>query len=175
MTTNIIGFFFGKLAHFFTKLWAKICSLFSRNKQSTQLIANFKFIEKPSAIFGTIYQPLVNVRVWSAWLKRWLTIPMIVDTGADYTILPRFLAVQLGIDLAKDCKKMTTVGVGGNAEVYFYPNLEVKLGKTKRQIPVGFASSSKIPALMGRQAFFETFVSKFNKTKEIEFYEHKAF
>ena len=29
---------------------------------------------------------------------------MIVDTGADYTLLPRFLAEDLKIDLEKDCK-----------------------------------------------------------------------
>ena len=44
---------------------------------------------------------------------------MIVDTGADYTLLPRFLAPVLGIDLNKDCQKLKTSGVGGEERVFF--------------------------------------------------------
>lgn len=44
---------------------------------------------------------------------------MIVDTGADYTLLPRFMAEKLGINLEKDCKDFTTFGVGGGRKSLF--------------------------------------------------------
>lgn len=89
---------------------------------------------------------------------------MIIDTGADYTLLPRFLASPLGVNIYRDCKIIDTQGVGGKSQVYLLKGeIEVRLGEFKRQIPVGFLSTSYIPPLLGRQEFFETFRVVFEK------------
>ena len=95
---------------------------------------------------------------------------MIIDTGADYTLLPRFLASLLGIDFAKDCRIIDTQGVGGSSRVYLFKDkIKVRIGDFHRQIPLGFLDNDYIPPLLGRHEFFETFrvvFEKFNTTFE---------
>lgn len=87
---------------------------------------------------------------------------MIVDTGADYSLLPRFLAQDLKIDLEEECKAFSTQGIGGSEKVFFLPKIKVKLGKWERVIPVGFLERDEVPPLMGRHLFLETFETLFS-------------
>ncbi|MGD9128895.1 MAG: retropepsin-like aspartic protease [Candidatus Woesebacteria bacterium] len=130
----------------------------------------FSFKLEPSALFGQIYSPTIDILLWSRRGEDWIKTPIVIDTGADYTILPEFLALQLGIDLQKDCERLLTIGVGGKTPVYFYPRLRVRVANFERIIPVGFLKA-EIPALMGRQAFFETFETSFIRNKRIYFRE----
>ena len=98
---------------------------------------------------------------------------MIVDTGADYTLLPRFLAEDLKVDLEKDCRVFLTQGVGGSERVYFLPKIKVTLGKWKRTIPVGFLERNEIPPLMGRHLFLETFEALFSSNHTVSFSQKK--
>ena len=93
-------------------------------------------------------------------------ISMIVDTGADYTLLPKFLALNLGISLVKDCKKLQTNGVGGSETVFFCKEkVLVRLGEWERKIPLGFLNNDFIPPLLGRHQFFDTFKVVFNNRR----------
>ena len=94
---------------------------------------------------------------------------MIVDTGADYTLLPRYLADDLRVNLETECKIFNTYGVGGGERVYFLPKMKVKLGEWERRIPVGFLERNEIPPLMGRQLFLETFETLFSSNHIVSF------
>ena len=111
----------------------------------------------PSALFGQVYRPVADVLVKHKTEDIWLSVQMVVDTGADYTIMPRSYAHPLGIDLTIDCTRHTTYGVGGSETVFLFQGLVVRLGKWERQIPLGFLDRDDVPALLGRQEFFETF------------------
>ncbi len=82
---------------------------------------------------------------------------MIIDTGADFTLLPVVYAWKLGIDFKRDCQKNKTYGIGGEQVVYLYQGLETKIGEEQRKIPVGFLTHNDVPALLGRHEFLETF------------------
>lgn len=123
----------------------------------------FKFKEYNSSIFGIVRRPIAEV-FFHTKDKSWQPITMIVDTGADYTLLPKFLAESLGINLSKDCKIIITQGVGGNSQVYLLKNkIQARIGKYERKIPLGFLNNDSVPPLLGRQDFFETFKVLFNK------------
>lgn len=118
----------------------------------------FRFKEYPSSIFGITRRPIAEVQFQHKNKIRWLPITMVVDSGADYTLLPKFLASALGISLKKDCKIIETRGVGGESIVHLLKGrINIRLGEYKRKIPVGFLVNDKIPPLLGRQEFFETF------------------
>lgn len=124
----------------------------------------FKFKEYPSSIFGVTRRPVAQVSFQHKNKIRWLPVTMLVDSGADYTLLPFFLAYPLGINLITDCKVIHTKGVGGTSKVYLLKKkIKVKLGEFKREIPIGFLSNDYIPPLLGRQEFFETFKVVFDK------------
>lgn len=123
----------------------------------------FPFRKERSSILGAIYRPVAQVFFWSKQTKDWSEVWMIVDSGADYSLLPRYMADELGVNLETDCRKFATYGIGGGEKVYFLPKIKVKLGDWKRIIPVGFLERDEIPPLLGRHSFMETFNTEFTK------------
>lgn len=112
--------------------------------------------------FGPIHLPTVKVDFKLD--KSWLSIWMIADTGADKTVIPRYLAAQLNISLEKDCIKDKTFGVGGERPIYVLKErFPVKLGKWSRDIPLAILDTDDVPPLMGRLGFMETFDFCFTK------------
>lgn len=112
----------------------------------------FPYEEKKSNIFPKIKRPVAEIYFWSKLIDGWLRYKMIVDTGADYTILPRYCSVDLGINLTKDCLVRKTAGVGGQAKVFFLKTkAKIKIGESPLEIPLGFIKSDSIPPLLGRE------------------------
>jgi len=124
----------------------------------------FQFRKEPSSFLGVIYRPVATILFQNRKNQIFKPVTLIVDTGADYTILPKFLADSLGVNLTKDCQKIQTTGVGGHETVYFCHNkITIKLGKWKKDIPLGFIDNNQIPPLLGRYEFLETFRVIFDK------------
>lgn len=120
--------------------------------------------------FGHIFRPIAKVTLMSPGTDISVDIWMVVDTGADYTILPRHLSEKLRISLERDCIKEVTYGVGGEQTVYFYKKrVKAKLDNVEREIPVAFLDSNEVPALLGRLGFLETFNTEFLKTHFVIF------
>ncbi|MFQ5873064.1 MAG: aspartyl protease family protein [Dehalococcoidia bacterium] len=122
------------------------------------MVIKFEYEEKRSDLFGKTYRPVANAKVQNAETGDWKPVEMLVDSGADYTLFPFWYSVPFGIDLARDCTKGLTSGVGGDAAVYLYQgDLSVRVGPWERKVPVGFLDRADIPPLLGRQAFLDTF------------------
>lgn len=130
-------------------------------------ILTFPFEKRPSTIFGQVYRPIANVNFWSNKIQQWVEIVMIVDTGADYTLLPCFYSLDLGIDLKKHCIPYSTTGIGGTEKVYIFKKAKIKLGHWEKIIPIGFLNRNDIPPLLGRHDFLETF--------KVTFYKHTTY
>lgn len=122
---------------------------------------SFPYESEPSYIFGTVRRPIAEVSFWSEGRGRWLNYSMIVDTGADYTLLPHSAAQDLKIDLKKEGKDFKTSGIGGNEKVYLVENLKIKIGGINLKIPVGFLVRDNIPPLLGRQKCLDIFDLRF--------------
>ena len=117
---------------------------------------SFPFEKRLSSIFGDVWRPVALVEFRSVIdVGLWTTVRMIVDSGADYTLLPRSYAKALGINLEHDCKPFETTGIGGSEMVFVHPAVFVRLGDWQAQVPVGFLDRDAVPALLGRQQFLE--------------------
>lgn len=122
--------------------------------------------------FGHIWRPMAKVTLKSPKEEKLVTVWMVVDTGADYTLLPRHFSEKLRISLEKDCFKDVTFGVGGNQVVYFCKSkIEVEIDHLKRRIPLAFVDNNEVPALLGRLGFLETFDTEFLKSHVVVFKE----
>lgn len=123
----------------------------------------FPFEIKSSGIFGEIARPAAKVDFWSRFSNNWIEILMLVDSGADYTLLPKFYAEDLGVNLEKECKLYSTFGIGGSETVFILEDAKVRLGEWEFSIPIGFLERDNIPPLLGRQNFMEDFKVVFFK------------
>ena len=129
----------------------------------------FQFEKNISPILGEIHRPIAQVFFFSKVKNRWYEVWMLVDTGADYTLLPRYFSKRLGIKLQKECTVFKTAGVGGTEKVYFLKNIKAKLGMWERRVPVAFLDRDEIPPLMGRHLFIETFETTFSSNHTLTF------
>ena len=129
----------------------------------------FPFEESHSTILGTVYRPVAQVLFKNLRADKWREMWMIVDTGADYTLLPRYMAEHLEVDIEHDCKIFHTTGIGGTERVYLLPEIQVRLGEFARVIPVGFIDRNEVPPLLGRHLFMETFEVYFSSDHKTYF------
>src|SRR3989338_1018767 len=130
----------------------------------------FAFEKGGKNIFGEIYRPIAKVSFKSPQKNLWTDTWMVIDTGADFTILPRYLAKDLGISLENDCSIDSTFGVGGEQTLYLLSNkITIRMGNIEKQGPIAFLDNNDVPALMGRLGFIETFDTTFLKKPSVIF------
>jgi hypothetical protein len=130
----------------------------------------FPFENAGKSFFGFVYRPIAKASFKSIKGNMWITIWMVVDSGADFTILPRYLSKDLEVSLETDCVKDTTVGVGGEQTLYLCKKkIKAKLGLYERSVPLAFLDSNEVPALLGRLGFLETFNTEFLKSHVVVF------
>ena len=121
----------------------------------------FAFERVFSPIFGTVHRPVAWIEFFSKSTNEWVGVWMIVDSGADYSLLPKYMSSYLGIDLKKDCEHFSTIGIGGKETVHLLKKTKVRLGDWELIVPVGFLERDTVPPLLGRQDFMEKFATLF--------------
>lgn len=130
----------------------------------------FNFEYAGQGALGRVFRPVAKTSFKSLQEGKWVDVWMIVDSGADYTILPRHFSEKLRISLEKDCVKDITKGVGGEQTVYLYKSkIQAKIGSFERKVPLAFLDSDEVPPLLGRLGFLETFDTQFLKTHQVIF------
>lgn len=130
-------------------------------------IASFPFTFIGNTRLGKIYRPYAIVSLFSKIRNKWQPIEMIIDSGADYSLFPQTYAAVLGIDLIKECKAETTIGVEGTETVHQYENLPIRIGNWEKRIPVAFLKKDDIPPLLGRLGCLEVFRLVFEKKEAL--------
>lgn len=90
------------------------------------------FEQRPSPLFGSVYRPTVLVSLWSRKITDWVEVVVLVDTGADYTLLPQIYAKALGIDLRHAGRVFATQDVGGSEQVSLVKRWQLKLPSSDR-------------------------------------------
>lgn len=95
---------------------------------------------------------------------------MLVDSGADFCIFDKDVAVFLGINVS-DGQLVETHGIGGLSDIYYFDNIYVNVGGEEINVRCGFKDGhfESLSGVLGRQGFFEHFkVCIDEKKKEIE-------
>lgn len=130
----------------------------------------FDFEYEGKGYFGEIYRPLAKVSFKSFKSNLWSDIWMVVDTGADFSILPKYVSRDLNISLEEDCILDRTEGVGGSQTIYLCKQrITCKLGKFIREVSIAFFDNDQVPPLLGRLGFLETFNAEFLKSHKVIF------
>ena len=109
----------------------------------------FRYERRASAVFGAVHRPVARVELYSPVFQQWLAYTMVVDTGADYCVLPASVALDLGVEL-KGCESQTASGVGGQQRVFLLRSARMRLGPWEFQAPIGFLERDDLPPLLGR-------------------------
>ena len=98
--------------------------------------------------------PIVYVYLFTILGKR--RYSFIFDTGADYMMLPKYMATVLGIDL-KSLKKSQARGINKTKVTIWEGTIPVAFCGLTFDVHVSFTNNNKTPLLLGKQDIFDRF------------------
>jgi len=113
-----------------------------------------------------VYRPILDVYINE--IGGWNKYDFIVDSGADISLMPEYIAEEIGLDWEKG-QKIEMRGISQKEECFVegriheidirIPDINLEI-----QIPVCFAKGNT-PFLLGREGFFDYFRITFEKEK----------
>jgi len=116
---------------------------------------------------GTIFNPVIPVKILTP--KGFVTFQFLLDSGADFTLLPKHVADLVGIDL-RNAPSTKTFGVEGKGVRVFVGSVTIKIGHEILKIRAFFSERDDAPFLLGRMDLFNKFKIEFDpKRKKIRF------
>ncbi len=112
---------------------------------------------------GRLIDPTVELPVRAA--GGYTLFEFLVDSGADYSMLPRRFAELLGVDLS-DVPETAVTGVGSSDVATQLGEMTLRVGDTDVTVPCLFSSNENTPYLLGRMGFFSRFNITFDNRRK---------
>lgn len=126
----------------------------------------FPFAGKRTAL-GTLLTPIIPVELLTR--KGFVTFQCLLDSGADFTLLPRHVADLVGVDLTT-APSTKTFGVEGGGLAVWVGRVTMRLGPEIFDVRCFFSEHDDAPLLLGRMDVFSRFQIAFDpKSKRIRF------
>jgi hypothetical protein len=95
-----------------------------------------------------------------------ITVKMLVDSGADFSAIPKELGITLGYTQAPGETIHQANGVGGSVD-YFLRNIEITIDSKKFSAPVAWLQTEECEEiLLGRESVFDLFDIEFKQAEE---------
>lgn len=95
---------------------------------------------------------------------EWISLFLIIDSGATISALPKSDASTLGIDLEKG-RKMAISGIGNEILTGWQHEIVVRLGNETIQLPIVFLDREVAPRILGRAGIFGYFLLIFEENQ----------
>ena len=116
---------------------------------------------------GTLLTPIIPTEVLT--LRGFVTFEFLLDSGADFTLVPRHVADLVGFDLTH-ASSTKTFGVEGRGIRVFIGQVMIRIGPEILKIRAFFSERDDAPFLLGRMDLFNKFKIAFDpKRKKIRF------
>jgi hypothetical protein len=122
----------------------------------------FPYAKEESGVFGSVMRPRIIMDLFSIPRAEWLPIDdVLVDTGADLSVLPRFIGELLVKDTT-DGKYSEIKGViPGTTLVAYVHQILARVGSLEFEAPVAIADSNDVPVIFGRVDGLDRFDANF--------------
>jgi len=99
-------------------------------------------------------RPLSKLEIFDSSKSRSVTFSaVLVDTGADYLMLPRVVATRLGYNLTVG-RKVTVRGATGASSGVIVSGCNIEIESVPLTVDILFNNSGSSPPLIGRNAIF---------------------
>lgn len=117
--------------------------------------------------FGIIPTPLITILVLTQF--GYQPYQFLFDTGADFTMLPRHMAEDIGLNI-RNLQKSRSYGIEDKDIEVYIGNVKVKIGPEELKIRCLISEKDTTPFLLGRIDVFPRFNITFdNSRKKISF------
>jgi len=121
----------------------------------------FKTKKEISDIFGPIWRPVIPVKLRNQ--DNALSCEVLVDSGADVTLVPKRVGVYPGFTLTDEEEIKELYGIGEGIAPFLIREIFITIGDIEKKIRVGWALIEEIPILLGRLDLFSLFDINFKQ------------
>lgn len=120
----------------------------------------FTYLNFTTFYLGESPRPIARVRMASPTDS--VIIDLIIDSGADITLVDLRVAQQLGIDLPTPDELYSIEGVGSGTPVY-YREIQMTIGEYTFPCRIGILPYSTFTRILGQADVFDRFAIEFRK------------
>jgi len=129
----------------------------------------FRYKEEESRTFGVVKRPRMSLRIFSRTRSIWiLTKDVLIDSGADSTVLPRSIGELLVEDITSGKYSEIKGVVPGSVLIAYIHDLRIKVGEREFRAPVAIADSNDVPSIFGRIDSLDLFDANFLKGEKVK-------
>lgn len=97
--------------------------------------------------------------------NEWVTLFLVVDSGATISALPKNDAAVFGIDAEKG-RVLSVTGINGEIIRGWQHECRIRIGKEIIKIPLVFLNAEASPRVLGRAGIFDCFTIVFEEQKK---------
>ncbi|MFQ5752913.1 MAG: aspartyl protease family protein [bacterium] len=120
----------------------------------------FQFEKRHTQRLGEIFKPIVPVTLIGP--KRSLNIFMLLDSGADLSLIPYSVGETIGLEL--DIEHRSEVqGIGEGSVSYILSEAKLKIENIEISARVAWALIEEVPFILGRLDVFQNFSVEFRE------------
>lgn len=132
-------------------------------------LVKYPYKVEESVILGRVKRPRISIDAFSLVKNDWVSIDeVLADTGADLSVLPRFIGEMLVDDITKG-KYIEIKGiVPASALISFIHTLKVRVNGKEFEAPIAIADSNAVPSIFGRVNGLDLFDARFSEGKTVE-------
>ena len=132
----------------------------------------FAFSRGRSDVYGTVHRPSAKVYLRTS-RRTWMPHYMLVDTGADFSLIPKLIGDVLGLMKSATDRPHRAGAVGGWIWVIMR-RIRIRVGDREFEADVGWAQTNDAPLLLGRADVFDHFRVSFDQKERITEFHWRA-
>lgn len=115
-------------------------------------------------------RPVIPVVIKNPDNGRAIGYEALIDSGADFNILPAEIGEIIGLDIMKG-NLINFSGIGSSGHVAYFHKVKISIGGIEHELDCGFSYDivKNGYGILGQKGFFDHFIVKFDYSKkEIE-------
>lgn len=120
----------------------------------------FPFERRKSQFLGEIHKPIIPVIIKGP--KRRVKIFMLLDSGADLSLIPYSVGTAIGLTAEME-NRNEVQGIGEGTVPYILSEVNLIVGNVEFPARIGWALIEEVPFILGRLDFFQKFSIEFRE------------
>lgn len=120
----------------------------------------FPFEKSHSRTLGRILRPIVGVTIVGP--KQNVNVFMLLDSGADISLIPYSVGETIGLKLDM-ANRGEVQGIGEGSLPYILSQVKFKIEDIEIPVRIGWALIEEIPFILGRLDVFQRFAVEFRE------------
>lgn len=120
----------------------------------------FPFEKRYSRNLGQILKPIIGVTITGS--KRSANIFMLLDSGADISLIPYSVGEAIGLE-PNMANRGEVQGIGEGSVPYILTEVRLKIENIEISARIGWSLIEEIPFILGRLDIFQKFAIEFRE------------